>query len=154
MGAVATTFSHAAHAERAGATSQEHGRITDRYYEMLDQIVGQVRGALPAEGCLMIVSPYGTEPVGLLDRIARRVAGLPSTAAGHDDGPAGILMLAGKGVAPGKQLDDLRLTDVVPLTLYFLGLPVGHDMDGRFPKRLFGRAYLEAYPITFIPTYG
>lgn len=158
MGAIGSTFPHVAHAERAGDVPQEeverYSRITDRYYEMLDQLVGRIRGALPAGGYLMIVSPYGTEALGAADRLARRLAGLPAAAGGHEGAPAGVLMLAGNGVAQGRQLDDLKITDAVPLTLYFLGLPVGRDMDGRLPRRLFGRDYLEASPITFIPTYG
>jgi hypothetical protein len=121
---------------------------------MLDQLIGQVRGALPPEGYLMIISPYGTEPLGMLDRLARWAAGLRRPAGGHDASPAGVLMLVGSGIAQGRQIDDLKGADLLPLALYALGLPVGRDMDGRLPRRLFKRDFLEAFPITFIPTYG
>jgi len=155
---IGAIFPHLRHPESGGLVPGEegerHGGLLDRYYEMLDQFLGQVRSALSPGDSLLLVSPYGTEPLGARARLARRIAGLPPIAAGHDAGPAGILVLDGEGVSPGKQLDDLKLTDVVPLTLYVLGLPVARDMDGRLPKRLFQRSFLEAYPITLIPTYG
>jgi hypothetical protein len=143
--------------ESQGVAEEEierYGHVLDRYYEMLDAFIGSVRAWLPDEGYLVIVSAYGTEPLGPLDRLGRRLAGLPPAAAGHDSGPAGILILDGPGVAPGKQADDLRVVDVVPLCLYLLGMPVGRDMDGRLPRQLFQRSFLESNAITFIPTYG
>jgi len=159
MGGVAGSFPHPQHPEKLGVVPQGeviegHARVLDRYYEMLDQFVGQIRSALSPDDYMLVVSPYGLEPPGSANRLARMVAGLPALAAGHDAAPAGILLLTGKGITPGKQLDDLKITDVVPLTLYFLGLPVGRDMDGRLPRRLFDRAFLDVFPITVIPTYG
>jgi type I phosphodiesterase/nucleotide pyrophosphatase len=133
--------------------AEAYGRVLDRYYEMLDQIVGDARALVPPEGYLVVVSAYGTEPLDSLRRLARKLSGLPAVSGGHDSGPAGILMIAGPGIAAGKQVDDLRVTDAVPLALYVLGAPVGRDMDGRLARRLFDRSFLEANPITFIPTY-
>jgi predicted AlkP superfamily phosphohydrolase/phosphomutase len=156
---VAGAFPHARHGEKAAeetpdARLEGNARVMDRYYEMLDQFVGQIRSALTPDDYVLIVSPYGFEPMGPAGRLARIVAEIPDFGGEHDAAPAGILLLTGKGVLPGKQLDDLKITDVVPLTLYFLGLPLGRDLDGRLPKRIFDRAFLDAFPITVIPTYG
>jgi hypothetical protein len=43
--------------------------------------------------------------------------------------------------------------DVAPTVLYYLGLPVGRDMDGSVRTDLFQRSYTEERPIAFIPTY-
>jgi hypothetical protein len=43
--------------------------------------------------------------------------------------------------------------DVAPTILYFLGLPLGRDMDGYSRTDLFRPAFTEERPITFIPTY-
>ena len=37
--------------------------------------------------------------------------------------------------------------------LYFLGLPVGRDMDGYARTDLFSQNFTAERPITFIPTY-
>ncbi len=157
LGSVGAHFMRYRHPEAFGDVVEQeveaYGRVLPRYYEMLDAFIGEIRAALPADGYMMIVSAYGTEPTGALDRFTRYLAGLPALSGGHDSGPVGVLVLAGSGAAAGRQVDDVRVTDVVPLTLYLLGLPVGRDMDGRLPKRLFERDFLEANPITFIPTY-
>jgi hypothetical protein len=41
----------------------------------------------------------------------------------------------------------------VPTVLYFLGLPIGRDMDGYAQTDLFQRPFTNARPITYIPTY-
>jgi hypothetical protein len=133
---------------------ERYGHVLERYYEMLDEQIGKVIDRRPEEGYVLILSAYGTAPVSDLPVLLRRLAGLPAPSGGHDSAPAGILILSGPGVAAGRQVDGLRVTDAVPLTLYLLGLPVGLDMDGRLPRRLFHRSSLEANPITFIPGYG
>jgi hypothetical protein len=45
------------------------------------------------------------------------------------------------------------VVDVVPTILYFLGLPIGRDMDGYARTDLFQRSFTDDRPITFIPTY-
>jgi hypothetical protein len=42
---------------------------------------------------------------------------------------------------------------VVPTILYFLGLPLGRDMDGYARTDLFQRSFTDERPIAFIPTY-
>ena len=44
--------------------------------------------------------------------------------------------------------------DLTPTILYYLGLPVGRDMDGFARTDLFRETFTASRPITFIPTYG
>jgi len=41
----------------------------------------------------------------------------------------------------------------VPTMLYFMGLPIGRDMDGFARTDIFPPAFSEAHPLTYIPTY-
>ena len=41
----------------------------------------------------------------------------------------------------------------MPTILYFLGLPIGRDMDGYARTDLFQPSFTDERPITFIPTY-
>lgn len=158
LGPVGATFMKYRRTEgAAGApveSAEKYGRVLDRYYEMIDHVLGDVRASLPEGAHMIVVSAYGTEPLSLLQRLARKIARLDVPSAGHDWGPAGIFLFAGPGVAAGRQVDDLDVTDVVPITLYVLGAPVARDMDGRLSRRLFERWYLETSPITLIPTYN
>jgi len=45
------------------------------------------------------------------------------------------------------------IVDLTPTVLYYLGLPIGRDMDGFARTDVFARALTEARPITFIPSY-
>ena len=46
------------------------------------------------------------------------------------------------------------LVDLAPTILYFLGLPVGRDMDGFARIDLFKPAFTSDKPVTYIPSYG
>jgi hypothetical protein len=39
------------------------------------------------------------------------------------------------------------------MILYFLGLPIGRDMDGYARTDLFQSSFTQERPLTFIPTY-
>ena len=58
-----------------------------------------------------------------------------------------------EAVARGRQEARASVVDVVPTILYFLGLPLGRDMDGYARTDLFQRSFTDERPIAFIPTY-
>ena len=71
----------------------------------------------------------------------------------HDDAPDGFLMAYGASVTKARSLRRASVVDVVPTVLYFLGLPIGRDMDGYARTDIFQPAFTEVRPLTFIPTY-
>ena len=62
-------------------------------------------------------------------------------------------MAYGASVAKARSLRRASVVDIVPTVLYFLGLPIGRDMDGYVRTDLFQPGFTEERPITFIPTY-
>lgn len=144
----------AGESERGKAAGAGGRPAVSRYYEVLDEVVARIRRTLEPGDYLMVLSAYGEEPLTGLERAGHRVLGLDPLRSGRARRTAGILLLQGPGINEGRQVDDMRVTDVLPLTLYILGLPVGRDMDGRLPRRLFSRPFLEAHPISFVPSYG
>jgi hypothetical protein len=46
------------------------------------------------------------------------------------------------------------VVDLATTILYFLGLPVGRDMDGFARTDLFTAAFSVDRPVTYIPSYG
>jgi arylsulfatase A-like enzyme len=62
-------------------------------------------------------------------------------------------MAYGAAVARGRLMMRASVVDVAPTVLYFLGLPVGRDMDGYARTDIFQRSFTDERPITFIPTY-
>jgi type I phosphodiesterase/nucleotide pyrophosphatase len=129
------------------------GAVLERQYGVVDDAVGRAMSQLGADGLLVVVSGYGMEPLPLGKRLIERVIGDPELSGTHEAAPDGFLLAYGAAVAPGRGQGLASVVDVVPTILYFLGLPIGRDMDGSARTDLFQKAFTEPRPITFIPTY-
>ena len=57
------------------------------------------------------------------------------------------------GSRPGRP-PRASVVDLAPTLLYFLGLPVGRDMDGFARIDCFKPSFTSDKPVTYIPTYG
>jgi predicted AlkP superfamily phosphohydrolase/phosphomutase len=129
------------------------GSVLERHYELIDEAIGRAMAALGPEDLVMVVSGYGMEPLGFGKRLVERVIGDPGISGTHEAAPDGFLLAYGASVARGRQAARASVVDVVPTILYFLGLPLGRDMDGYARTDLFQRSFIDERPITFIPTY-
>ena len=109
--------------------------------------------ALGPDDLLVVVSGFGMEPLGIGKRLIERMIGDPDISGTHEAAPDGFLMAYGASVARGRLQARASVVDVTPTILYFLGLPIGRDMDGYARTDLFQRSFTEERPITFIPTY-
>jgi len=47
----------------------------------------------------------------------------------------------------------MRIVDLAPTLLYYLGLPVGRDMDGIARTDVFGRDFIADNPVIYISSY-
>jgi len=129
------------------------GSVLERHYSMIDDAIGRAMAGLGPEDLLVIVSGYGMEPLGLGKRLIERLIGDPEISGTHDAAPDGFLLAYGASVARGREQARASVVDVTPTILYFLGLPLGRDMDGYARTDVFQRSFTEPRPITFIPTY-
>ena len=71
----------------------------------------------------------------------------------HERAPDGFLLAYGDAVQRGRHHRG-SIVDVTPTILYFLGLPVGRDMDGFARADLFTGEFTAQRPIAFIPTHN
>jgi predicted AlkP superfamily phosphohydrolase/phosphomutase len=129
------------------------GSILERHYSLMDEVVGRAIAALGPDDLLLVVSGFGMEPLGFGKRLIERVIGDPEVSGSHEAAPDGFLMAYGGPVARGRQQVRASVVDITPTILYFLGLPIGRDMDGHTRTDLFQPSFLEERPITYIPTY-
>jgi hypothetical protein len=132
--------------ERYGGTIAEYCRFLD---DLLARQMEETRG----RGLLAIVSPHGSRPVPLSERLTRYLWGLPHRSGEHRSGPPGLFLAWGAGTQPGRKVEGARLADLLPTFLYYLGLPVARDLDGRPLTKIFQPDFLEANPISSIPSY-
>jgi predicted AlkP superfamily phosphohydrolase/phosphomutase len=129
------------------------GPVLESHYALIDAAIGRAIQSLGPADLLLVVSGYGMEPLGVGERILERLAGDPDLSGTHDGAPDGFLMAYGASVAKGRSLRRASVVDVAPTVLYFLGLPIGRDMDGYARTDVFRPSFTEERPIAFIPTY-
>jgi predicted AlkP superfamily phosphohydrolase/phosphomutase len=132
---------------------RKYGQILESHYGFIDETIGRALAALGSDDLLFVVSGYGMEPLGFGKRVLEQMLGDPELSGTHEGAPDGFLLAYGASVAKIRQLRRGSIVDVVPTILYFLGLPIGRDMDGYARTDIFQPGFTEEHPITFIPTY-
>ena len=65
----------------------------------------------------------------------------------------GLIAMAGPGIKPGYRLRSASVLDITPTLLYWLGLPVADDMQGRVLLDSMIPALRRERPVRRIPTY-
>jgi predicted AlkP superfamily phosphohydrolase/phosphomutase len=141
-------FGDVSEAERA-----QFGGVLNQYYGFLDILVGREIERLGANDLLLVVSAFGMEPLSPGKRVLEIIAGNPQISGTHERAPDGFVLAFGPNVAPGRP-PRASVVDLAPTILYFLGLPVGRDMDGFARIDLFTPAFTSDKPVTYIPSYG
>jgi predicted AlkP superfamily phosphohydrolase/phosphomutase len=129
------------------------GSVLERHYGVIDEAIGRAMAGLGPDDLLIVVSGYGMEPLGFGKRLIERVIGDPEISGTHEGAPDGFLLAYGASVARGRQPARASVVDIVPTILYFLGLPIGRDMDGYARTDLFQGSFTQDRLLTFIPTY-
>lgn len=132
---------------------RQFGRVLEQAYASVDAAVGRALASLGPDDLLLVVSGFGMEPLSPGKRLVERVFGNAALSGTHERAPDGFLIAYGGSVQRGARVLRGSIVDVTPTVLYYLGLPVGRDMDGYARADLFQRRFTEARPIAFIPSY-
>ena len=107
------------------AQRQSGAEALRHYYEISDALVGKLSERYGSEDLVMVVSDHGFEYVE--GKGTHAWGGTHET----DESLHGIFFARGPGVPAGHEARGLRVRDVTPTILTWLGLPVARDMDGR-----------------------
>jgi predicted AlkP superfamily phosphohydrolase/phosphomutase len=129
-----------------------YGRVFEQYYAYVDAELGRLLDRLQPGDLLLVVSPFGLEPLSLPKRLLERTLGNPNISGTHERAPDGFLLAYGTSVRPGRYPRG-SVVDVAPTLLYYYGLPIGRDMDGYARADIFTSAFSAERPIAYIPTY-
>ncbi|HYB95576.1 MAG TPA: alkaline phosphatase family protein [Vicinamibacterales bacterium] len=132
---------------------QQFGAVLSQYYGFVDTLIGRELDQLGANDLLLVVSGFGMEPLTPFKRVLEIVAGNSQISGTHERAPDGFVLAYGAAVAAGRP-SRASVVDLAPTILYFLGLPVGRDMDGFARTDLFKPSFTSAKPVTYIPSYG
>jgi hypothetical protein len=131
----------------------KYGPVIEKYHDFYDGLIGKYLTGMKEDQILVVFSPHGTEPLPVWRRYAERLLGDPNISAYHEAAPDGFVLFYGQGVSRGKKLDPIRIVDMAPTLLYYLGLPVGRDMDGIVISSLFTGEFIAENPIIYISSY-
>jgi len=126
--------------------------VLDRYYGFLDAEIGREVARLAPGDLLLIASGYGMGPTSWPKRLLARLLGEPDLSGTHEPAPDGFLVAYGTSVAQG-QFDRGSVVDLAPTVLYYMGLPVGRDMDGFARTDLFLRSYTRDRPVIYVRSH-
>jgi hypothetical protein len=130
-----------------------YGPVISRYYEYYDQVVGKYLASLKDNDLLVVYSPYGVEPLPLWKRFVEWILGNSDVSAYHEDRPDGALFFYGNGIGRRNTVEGMKIVDIAPTLLYYLGLPVGKDMDGIVQSPVFAGDFTAENPIFSISSY-
>jgi len=140
-----------------GEISQEdinkYHAVIENYYKFYDQILGKYLTTLKEDELLVIYSPHGIEPLPVWKRIVDWILGNTELSATHDLAPDGVAFFFGKEIARGKNVEGISIIDIAPTLLYYLGLPVGKDMDGIVQSSIFVNSFTAENPVFYISSY-
>jgi predicted AlkP superfamily phosphohydrolase/phosphomutase len=126
--------------------------VMDRYYGFIDSEIGEAIAALAPGDLLLVVSGFGMDQRNAVKHLFGLLLRDPMSGT-HERAPDGFLLAYGRDVEPGRPQRG-SIVDVTPTILYFLGLPIGRDMDGYARADLFKSAFTAGRPIAFIPTHN
>jgi hypothetical protein len=139
--------------ESSDADRRRSAQVLDRAYLTVDAEIGAAIQSLASGDLLLAVGGFGMQRLNPVKRLLGRVVGDPDMTGSHERAPDGFLLAYGTAVEPGRRQRG-SIVDVTPTVLYYLGLPVGRDMDGYARSDLFVRAFTDERPIAFIPTHN
>ncbi len=132
---------------------ERYGGVLMQYYGFIDTLIGRELDRLGPDDVLLVVSAFGMEPMTPGKRVLELVAGNRSISGTHERAPDGFVLAFGAPVAAGRPA-RASVVDLAPTMLYYLGLPVGRDMDGFARTDWFKPAFTSDKPVTYIPSYG
>ena len=100
-----------------------HGSGLRRYYRYVDALVGRLLEGRGADDLVIVLSDHGFE----LNLSGDRQGGIHESPKARD----GVLYIRGRGVPRGRSNLVLRMSEIAPTLLAWMGMPPARDMDGR-----------------------
>ena len=121
------------------------------WYRYQDELLGRILAQIDLEEtAVFILSDHGFKSG---DRRIRSEEVVDINKAHLDHETEGIFLAAGPHIRRGGEVTGASVLDLTPTVLYYLGLPVGKDMDGKVLEDVFDPAYLKRHPIRHVSTH-
>jgi hypothetical protein len=131
----------------------KYSSVIEKYYQFYDDIIGKYMASLKEDELFIVFSSHGIEPLPLWKRVAEWIMGNADISAYHELAPEGVGFLYGKEILRGKNIEKMRLIDIAPTLLNYLGMPIGKDMDGIVLSSIFKEEFKLENPVLYISSY-
>ena len=102
--------------------SPHHGAGLRRYYRYVDALVGRLLEGRGPDDLVIVLSDHGFE----LNRSGERQGGIHESPKARD----GVLYMRGRGVPTGRSDLVMRMAEITPTVLAWMGMSPARDMDG------------------------
>jgi len=113
-----------------------YNETLDNYYQYTDEMIGEIVEKVDENTTIIIASGHG-------QRYGH-----------HMRYPfPGVFIINGKNIKQNISISDASIYDLTPTILYFLGLPVAEDMNGKVITEAINEDFLKKYPVRYIKTY-
>lgn len=130
-----------------------YSSVIEKYYQFYDEIIGKYLASRKEDELLIVYSPHGIEPLPLWKRVVEWIIGNAEISAYHELAPEGVVFFHGREILRGKNIRGMRLIDIAPTLLHYLGLPIGKDMDGIVVSSVFREEFKLENPVLYISSY-
>ncbi len=127
-------------------------KVPEKYTLFYDHILGMFLTQLPADGLLLIVSPFSVEPIAPWRFYIEGLLGDKLTCGDFLDCPDGMYIAFSSWTSNSAL--PVSLLDFTPTLAYYLGLPVEKESQGRVVTEWFKKEFFIENPILFIHSYG
>jgi predicted AlkP superfamily phosphohydrolase/phosphomutase len=108
------------------------GTTIDRYYEFVDELVGELVGLVRDDGVFVVVTDHGYNGLWLDDRGRLKIQQ-------HMYSESGLWIIRGPGVARGARVDGGNLLDFAPTVMRAVGIPIPEEVGGTVCEEALGR---------------
>ena len=133
------------------AEFERYRDVVTEWYRYQDELLGRLLAQIDLETtAVFILSDHGFKSG---ERRIRSQAVVDINKAHLDHEPQGIFLAAGPHLRRGGEVAGASVLDLTPTLLYYLGLPVAKDMDGKVLADAFEPAFRERHPIRYVSTF-
>jgi hypothetical protein len=126
---------------KLGPELPRYRKTLTAFYEFTDAWLGRLLEARDAETGVMVLSDHGMSP-----------SGVPRETGSHNDAPAGIVVMNGPGIRPGR-FPGASVYDVLPTLMASSGLPVARDLEGTLMSEAFAPGALSQERVNWVASY-
>ena len=114
----------------------------EELYRHMDEVLGRFLALADERTAVLVLSDHGFE-----------ADDDPAIPGFHDNGPPGMMVLAGPGIRRGHRIEGATVYDMLPTLMAALELPVAEDLPGRVLEEVFCPAAWQDSHQTTIASY-